>query len=92
MPSVINNNSKEHITTATEKKSSNQNHTSVKTAVNDHNGNTVNLPEDIVNLSASQAAAKNPSGSKNSSTAVTSEEKTALFDPFSGRMSFSIFS
>ncbi len=92
MQSNIINNIKEQVTLTTQKKSPEQNHKSKKAAETDLNGNAANLTDDIVELSAPQTFTQNSSDGKKVSKPVTNEEKSALFDSFSGMRTFSIYS
>lgn len=74
-----------------QKERSGQEQKPLKAAADPQNGNTLSLPEDIVNLSASTTATLSPTNSKKPSTVVSSEEKDALLKTSSGKISFSTY-
>lgn len=70
---------------------SGQNQEAAKTGI-DQKGAANHLPEDFVDLSAPQGITLKTSAGKRNSTHVTNEEKKALFDSFSGKTGFSVYS
>lgn len=91
MQAINANSSKDQNSFPVQNKSSEKDQTSVK-ATDDHTGTASHFPEDFVELSAPQSFTQNPSTGKKASTHVTNEEKKALFDSFSGRTGFSVYS
>lgn len=85
------NSSKDQNSYPVQKKPSGNNQSSAK-ASDDYNAPANHTPEDFVELSAPHNVTQRPPTGKKISTHVTNEEKKALFDSFSSKSSFSIYS
>lgn len=84
------NRSKDQNSYPVQKKSTGHNQPSAK-ASDDYNGTATNTPEDFVELSTPHNFTQSSTKGKKTSTHVTNEEKKALFDSFSSKSSFSVY-
>lgn len=87
MQSINTDNIQSQIATTIHKKPSEQNQKPVKTDAKVQNANAINLPEEIVDLSA--ISISQSSKSKKPSTPVSNSEKSALLKKFSDANKFS---